>query len=148
MNVVVVITPTYIHLDSVFVSLIMQGHCTDKLQTSMQISLIPNLISIFFSGIRFIDPNTNRMYALSGYSLFRNNSLVSGKRNSHVPSNSIPLSYPCCINGRGIEITVLRAAILPDVTIVVQVRQLHNLNYGNSGTLFFLFVWFFFGFFF
>ena len=52
--------------------------------------------------------------------------------------------YPCCINGRGIEITVLRAAILPDVTIVVQVRQLHNLNYGNSGTLFFLFVWFFF----
>ena len=52
-------------------------------------------------------------------------------------------SYPCCINGRGIEITVLRAAILPDVTIVVQVRQLHNLNYGNSGTLFFLF-WFFF----
>ena len=53
-------------------------------------------------------------------------------------------SYPCCINGRGIEITVLRAAILPDVTIVVQVRQLHNLNYGNSGTLFFLFVWFFF----
>ena len=51
---------------------------------------------------------------------------------------------PCCINGRGIEITVLRAAILPDVTIVVQVRQLHNLNYGNSGTLFFLFVWFFF----
>ena len=57
-------------------------------------------------------------------------------------------SYPCCINGRGIEITVLRAAILPDVTIVVQVRQLHNLNYGNSGTLFFLFVWFFFLFFF
>ena len=57
-------------------------------------------------------------------------------------------SYPCCINGRGIEITVLRAAILPDVTIVVQVRQLHNLNYGNSGTLFFLFVWFFFFFFF
>ena len=56
-------------------------------------------------------------------------------------------SYPCCINGRGIEITVLRAAILPDVTIVVQVRQLHNLNYGNSGTLFFLF-WFFFLFFF
>ena len=52
-------------------------------------------------------------------------------------------SYPCCINGRGIEITVLRAAILPDVTIVVQVRQLHNLNNGNSGTLFFLF-WFFF----
>ena len=57
-------------------------------------------------------------------------------------------SYPCCINGRGIEITVLRAAILPDVTIVVQVRQLHNLNYGNSGTLLFLFVWFFFSFFF
>ena len=56
-------------------------------------------------------------------------------------------SYPCCISGRGIEITVLRAAILPDVTIVVQVRQLHNLNYGNSGTLFFLFVWFFFFFF-
>ena len=53
-------------------------------------------------------------------------------------------SYPCCISGRGIEITVLRAAILPDVTIVVQVRQLHNLNYGNSGTLFFLFVWCFF----
>ena len=53
-------------------------------------------------------------------------------------------SYPCCINGRGIEITVLRAAILPDVTVVVQVRQLHNLNYGNSGTLFFLFVWVFF----
>ena len=57
-------------------------------------------------------------------------------------------SYPCCLSGRGIEITVLRAAILPDVTIVVQVRQLHNLNYGNSGTLFFLFVWFFFFFFF
>ena len=56
-------------------------------------------------------------------------------------------SYPCCISGRGIEITVLRAAILPDVTIVVQVRQLHNLNYGNSGTLFFLLVWFFFFFF-
>ena len=78
MNVVVVITPTYIHLASVFVSLIMQGHCTDILQTSMQISLIPNLISIFFSGIRFIDSNTGRMYALSGYSLFRNNSLASG----------------------------------------------------------------------
>ena len=57
-------------------------------------------------------------------------------------------SYPCCINGRGIEITVLRAAILSDVTIVVQVRQLHNLNYGNSGTLFFLFWFFFFLFFF
>ena len=53
-------------------------------------------------------------------------------------------SYPCCISGRGIEITVLRAAILPDVTIVVQVRQLHNLNYGNSGTLFFFFFFFFF----
>ena len=78
MNVVVVITPTYIHLDSVFVSLIMQGHCTDILQISMQISLIPSLISIFFSGIRFIDSNTDRMYALSGYSLFRNNSLTSG----------------------------------------------------------------------
>ena len=53
-------------------------------------------------------------------------------------------SYPCCIYGRRIEITVLRATILPDVTIVVQVRQLHNLDYGNSGTLFFLFVWVFF----
>ena len=72
----------------------MQGHCTDILQTSMQISLIPNLISILSSGIRLIDSNTDRIYALSGYSLFRNNSLASGKRNSHVPSNSIPFKLP------------------------------------------------------
>ena len=33
--------------------------------------------------------------------------------------------YPCYITGGGIAITVVRAAILPDVTIVVLVRRLH-----------------------
>lgn len=33
--------------------------------------------------------------------------------------------YPCYITGGGIAITVVRAAILPDATIVVLVRRLH-----------------------
>lgn len=72
-------------------------------------------ISIF-SETRISHSDTNSMYAIDGYNLFRHDSQAS--------QNIWPY-------GSGIEITVLRVASLPDVTIVaiyrspkVQVRQL------------------------
>lgn len=76
------------------------------------------------------------MYAIDGYNLFRNDSQASQNIRPYGGTavySRIPfhLGYPYCINGSGIEITVLRVASLPDVTIVaiyrspkVQVRQL------------------------
>ena len=51
--------------------------------------------------------------------------------------------YPCYITGGGIAITVVRAAILPDVTIVVLVRRLH-ISLIETLEHYSLFIYFFF----
>ena len=89
-------------------------------------------ISIF-SETRFTDSESNSMYAINGYSLFRND--------VHAFQNTRPywgmavysrtpflLGYPYCINISGIEITVLRTATLPDVTIVAIYNYIVHLK--------------------
>ena len=89
-----------------------------------------------FSESRFSPSDSDCMYTIDGYSLFRNDSALTGivrpfggtavySRTDYFPG------YPYCHNLYGIEITIMRFMILPRVTIIgvyrsprIPVRQL------------------------
>ena len=88
------------------------------------------------SETRFVRSDSDSMYAIDGYSLFRNDSQSSvapkpyGGTAVFSRIDFMP-GYPCCHNINGIEITTMKVTILPHVTIIgvyrspkVPVRQL------------------------
>ena len=74
-----------------------------------------------FSETRFVRSDSDSMYAIDGYSLFRNDSQSSvvprpyGGTAVFSRIDFMP-GYPCCHNINGIEITTMKVTILPHVT--------------------------------
>ena len=75
-----------------------------------------------FSETRFISSDNDTMYDIDGYNLFRNDghSLTSRPFGGMAVFSRVEFlpGYPCCQNVNGIEITIMKVMILPQVTIV------------------------------
>lgn len=89
-----------------------------------------------FSETRFIPSDSNSMYAINGYNLFRNDSQSAlntrpyGGTALYSQIEFIP-GYPYCHNSNGVEVTIMKVISFPHITIIgiyrspkVPVRQM------------------------